>query len=180
MNYYTKTRGPSFTAKQIFKPEQKISRTLSVYTAFQNTTLSTTEEVSDSIFSENFQTIHANTDDTLDLNGYLISHPSETFLIKIAGDTQSSLAISAGDLLVVTQSTENRDGKLVVGMLDGKFVIKYLKVKGKQLFFAGELPGQADSEITSETKFELWGIVSYIIHKPSLPPTLNKLEKTKE
>lgn len=153
MNFITKTKPPGFIVKQIFKPEQKIIRTLPAYiTPVENKEFSA-------------PTI----DDTLDLNGYLISHPSETFLIKIGGEHTVSPNVNSGDILVVSQSNENRDGKLVVGMLDNKFVIKYLKMKGKQLFFAAESEENEDIEITSVMKFEMWGVVSYVIHKPQTP-----------
>lgn len=149
MNYITKTKPSGFIIKQMFKPEQKIVRTLPSYCTNEMITTPTIDE-------------------TLDLNGYLISHPSETFLIKIAGEHSLSL-VQSGDILVVSQSSENRDGKMVVGMLDNKFVIKFIKMKGKQLFFAAESEEDGDMEISQTTKFEMWGVVNYVIHKPQTP-----------
>jgi hypothetical protein len=42
-------------------------------------------------------------------------------------------------------------------------------MKGKQLFFAAESEENEDIEITPGMKFEMWGVVSYVIHKPQTP-----------
>jgi DNA polymerase V len=168
MNYSIKTRQSNFTVKQIFRPEQKILRNLPVYHAFKSLTPNP-ETITEENPAEKIANLaHTSIDESLDLNGYIISHPSETFLVKIAGDTHSSLNVSAGDILVVNQTNENRDGKLVVGNLENKFVIKYLKTKGKQLYFAAETEDQEDIEITPGMKFEMWGVVTYVIHKPGV------------
>ncbi len=158
--YLTKTRQSKFVIKQIFEPEQKIKRILPVYTTPNNEINESTPEALEP------QIKKSSIEEKLDLNGYLISHPGDTFIIKIEGESAPHLGVYSGDILIIEQRTESRDGKLVVGTLNNKFTIKFLKVKDKQLFFAADLPGGKDSEVKPDTGFEMWGMVSYIIHKP--------------
>lgn len=160
--YSTKTRQSKFIIRQIFKPENKITRLLSLYTADKPLANTTNQD-------NNLEERKNITEDKLDLNGYLVSHPNETFLIKVEGESGVGLGVYPGDILIVDQNIETRDGKMVVGVLNNKFTVKFLKVKGKQLFFAAEEQKTSDIEITPELKFEMWGVVSYIIHKPHLP-----------
>jgi DNA polymerase V len=160
--YLTKSRQAQLIVKQIFKPENKITRTLPVYITHNE------------IENENFsleQQQPANLEDKLDLNGYLISHPSETFLVKVEGVAMKEVGVHPGDILIVDQSNQSRDERLVVGILNNKFTIKFLKVKGKQLFFASDSADIPDTEITPELGFDMWGVVTYIIHKPQLSKT---------
>jgi DNA polymerase V len=162
--FSTKFRQSKFIIKQIFKPENKINRLLPAYTAHEPS--KTEVNLEEPTEKKNI------TEEKLDLNGYLISHPQDTFLIKVEGESGTNLGVYPGDILIVDQNIESRDGKMVAGVLNNKFTVKFIKVKGKQLFFAAEGAELTDTEITPELKFEMWGIVSYIIHKPQLPTTL--------
>lgn len=153
-NLYTM---PKIVVKQLFRPDSKITRELPVYEPGVNSSISGAD--SEHPVEEN-----------IDLNGYLISHPSATFLVKVAGEQAPHLGIAPGDLLVVDQATTTRDGRMVVGILSNKFTVKFLKMKGTRLFFAPDTAGGQDVEVTSSMKFNLWGVVTYIIHKPELPP----------
>jgi DNA polymerase V len=163
--YFMKTRHPKLSIRQIFRPENKINRILPVYTPQDPTEQNNTaENNSESELKE--ISSQASGEERLDLNGYLIAHPSETFLVKIEGDAMNSLGLYSGDILVVDQVVENRDGRLAVGILQNKFTVKFLKVKGKQLFFASDKPELPDQEVTSQLGFDMWGVVTYVIHKP--------------
>jgi DNA polymerase V len=140
----------------LFRPDSKIARELPVYEPGITQTLKANPEQS--------------VEESLYLNGYLISHPSATFLVKVTGEAAPTLGITPGDMLVVDQAVPTRDGKMVVGILHNKFVVKFLKIKGSKLFFAAETADGKDVEVTSSVKFNLWGVVTYIIHKPELPP----------
>ena len=143
--------------KQLFRPDNKIERALPVYEPGAKQAVSGTD--TEHLVEEN-----------IDLNGYLISHPSTTFLVKVAGEQAPHLGIAPADLLVVDQAATTRDGRMVVGTVNKKFAIKFLKMKGAKLFFASDVHGGQDVEVTSSMKFNLWGAVTYIIHKPELPP----------
>jgi len=151
---------PKIVVKQFFRPDSKIARELPVFEP--GVTSSNAGAGPEHPVEEN-----------IDLNGYLISHPSGTFLVKVAGEQAPHLGIAPGDLLVVDQAVTTRDGRMVVGTVNKKFAIRFLKMKGSKLFFASEMPGGPDVEVTSGMNFNLWGVVTYVIHKPELPPEIN-------
>lgn len=146
--------------KQLFRPDSKITRELPVYEPGTKATTSSANP-------------EQAVEESIDLNGYLINHPTATFLVKVTGESSPALGIAPGDMLVVDQAVPTRDGKMVVGVVNNKFTVKFLKMKGTRLFFAAENANEVDIEVTTDMKFSLWGVVTYIIHKPELPSDLS-------
>jgi DNA polymerase V len=102
----------------------------------------------------------------LDLNDYLIKNQASTFLVRVKGNSMINAGIFDGDLLIIDRSIEARDGKIVLGVLNGEFTVKRINKKGKKLFLASENEDFKPIEITVEMDFQIWGIVTYSIHKP--------------
>ncbi len=71
--------------------------------------------------------------DRLNLNDFLIKHPSATYLAYAAGNSMEAIGIYSSDLLVVDRSLEPRHGDIVVAAVDGEFTAKYLDLKLNQL-----------------------------------------------
>lgn len=106
-------------------------------------------------------------DKKIDLNEHLIRHPAATFYVRAVGDSMTGLGIFSGDLLVVDRAEEVRDGAVVVAVVDGEFLVKQVRKEGKRLFL---LPANADYrplEVTEAMEFELWGVVTNVIHSLS-------------
>ena len=101
----------------------------------------------------------------LDLNKHLIKHPAATFFVKVEGSSMRDANIFAGDILVVDRSLEHKDKTIVVAIINGEFTLKRLRIKNKKIFLEAENKNFKAIEITSECDFEIWGIVTYIIHK---------------
>jgi DNA polymerase V len=101
----------------------------------------------------------------LDLNEYLIKNQAATFLIKVRGNSMINAGIFDGDLLVIDRSVEPADSKIVLGVLNGEFTVKRINKKGKKLFLAPENEDFKSIEITEEMDFQIWGTVTYSIHK---------------
>lgn len=157
--------------KHFFRPEQKVVRQLPVYYPPSPLGLITNDSGEMSIPSEQKH------EDKLDLNGYLISHPSSTFFVKLAGDALPHLGLYPGDLLIIDQTLEVHDGNLVVGVMQEAFFTAFIKIKNKQLYLAGEL-NDPDRLITPDLKCSIWGVVSHVIHKPAMKPSLLPKKKT--
>jgi DNA polymerase V len=101
----------------------------------------------------------------LDLNDYLIKNQASTFLVRVRGNSMVNAGIFDGDLLIIDRSVEARDGKIVLGVLNGEFTIKRISKKEKRLFLAPENEDYKPIEITEEMDFQIWGVVIYSIHK---------------
>lgn len=101
----------------------------------------------------------------LDLNDYLIKNQTATFLVKVTGNSMINAGISDGDILVIDRSVEPSDGKIVLGVLNGEFTVKRIKKKDRKLFLIPENEKFKPIEVTEEMDFQVWGVVTYSIHK---------------
>lgn len=101
----------------------------------------------------------------LDLNKALVKHPAATFYARVQGTSMTDAGIIDGDLLVIDKSLEPKDGDIAVCFLDGEFTVKRIeRIKGKLCL----LPANERFRpicITEENDFQVWGIVTYVIHK---------------
>lgn len=101
----------------------------------------------------------------LDLNDYLISNKSATFLVKVQGTSMIDVGIFDGDLLVIDRSKEFVNGKVILGVLNGEFTVKRLEIKKDKVFLLPENDQFDKIEITEEMDFKIWGLVTFAIHK---------------
>ncbi len=101
----------------------------------------------------------------LDLNEYLIKKPAATFFVQVEGMSMIGAGINSGDILIVDRSLEAVDNSIVVAMFAGEFTIKRLKKKGKSIYLMAENPDYNNITVTADDDFEVWGVVTYVIHR---------------
>ncbi len=101
----------------------------------------------------------------IDLNRFLIKHPAATFYVRVKGNSMEKAGIRNGDLLVVDRAEEMKEGSIVIAILDGEFTVKRISLKKGKLYLVPENDGFEPIEISKERDFEVWGLVSYVIHK---------------
>ena len=101
----------------------------------------------------------------LDLNALMIAHPAATFFVRVSGDSMKDAGIFSGDILVVDRSLEAANGKIVVAIIQGEFTVKRLVMRQNKIILAAENPAYAPIEITEESEFQVWGVVTYVIHR---------------
>lgn len=104
-------------------------------------------------------------DKRLDLNEHLIRNPAATFFVRVEGDSMRDAGIASGDILIVDRATETRNGSIIVAALDGELTVKRICKKHGRLFLLPENPDYESIEINPEASFQVWGVVTYIIHK---------------
>jgi DNA polymerase V len=104
--------------------------------------------------------------DSLNLHDLVVKNPPATFFVRVVGDSMKDAGIASGDILVVDRSLEPRSGKIVVAILDGEFTVKkiHLDPSGAITLMAAN-PAYAPIKITRGSEFQVWGVVSYVIHK---------------
>lgn len=103
-------------------------------------------------------------EDKLDLNEFIVRHPSATFFLKAKGDSMKNAGIYSGDILVVDRSLSPKDGKVVIAAINGELTAKRLKIKGKKVFLVPENKSYPEIELKLENQVTFWGVVSYVIH----------------
>lgn len=99
----------------------------------------------------------------IDLNTYLTSYPEATFYARVTGDCMIGSGIFDGDLLVVDRSLSPQPGDVVVGVMDGEFILRAYFKQGNQVYLMPDNPCYKPITITSETTFEIWGVVPHTI-----------------
>jgi len=101
----------------------------------------------------------------LDLNKHLIKHPAATFFVRVIGDSMVEAGIYSGDLLIVDRALEAVDNNIVVAILNGELTVKRMKHVHGQLFLVPENKDYSPIHVLEESDFEIWGVVSSVIHK---------------
>jgi len=104
-------------------------------------------------------------DQTLDLNE-LVKHPSDTYLVKVEGDSMINAGIHDGDILVVDRALEADNNKVVVANLDGELTVKRLSIKDTRVLLMPDNPKYEPIEIRPLSDFRIMGVVTFVIHKP--------------
>jgi DNA polymerase V len=97
---------------------------------------------------------------SLDLNDLMISNPTATFFVRVAGDSMEGLKIFSGDVLVVDRSAQATEGKIVVAAVYGELVVKQLHKHQNvvQLLSAND---EYDPITVSEADdIYIWGVVT--------------------
>ncbi len=107
-------------------------------------------------------------DKKMDLNEHLIKHPAATFFVRAYGDSMRDANITSGDILIVDRSLDAIHNSIVIAVLNGELTVKRLKQKDRKLYLVPENPDYPELEVTEESSFEIWGVVTYIIYKAGL------------
>lgn len=103
-------------------------------------------------------------DKKLDLNEYLIPHPAATYFMRVKGDSMVNAGIHSGDILIVDRAVEAADKKVVIAFIDGEMTVKRIRRSGHRLYLMPENPEYDPIQIGPEQDFELWGVVTHVIH----------------
>ena len=102
----------------------------------------------------------------IDLNEFLIKHPAATFYVRVKGNSMEGAGIRNGDLLIVDRAEEPRNKSIVLGVIDGEFNVKRIKKKGSDLYLMPDNPEFKPIKINDNMHFQVWGVVTYVVHKP--------------
>ena len=106
-------------------------------------------------------------DGSLDLNQHLITHPTATFFVRVAGESMREAGIHSGDVLIVDRALTPTDGSVVIAVVNGELTVKRLSKRHGQLLLMPENQQYPPLPITETTAFEVWGVVTYVIHRVS-------------
>ena len=101
----------------------------------------------------------------LNLQDYLIQHPSATFCVRVTGDSMIKAGISSGDVMIVDRSLEPKDGSIVLAVLNGEFTVKRIKKNKDQLLLIPENVKFAPIVVSEEMNFKVWGVVTHVVHQ---------------
>jgi DNA polymerase V len=101
----------------------------------------------------------------LDLNKYLVRNSAATFFVRASGDSMIDAGIHHEDLLVVDRSIEPEDKNVVIAVINGEFTVKRIRIRRGKITLVPENKNYEPQEISGDTQFEVWGVVTNVIHK---------------
>jgi len=101
----------------------------------------------------------------LDLNEMVAPHPTSTYYMQVAGDSMIGACIHSGDLIVVDRSMTAAHKKIVVARLGDKYTLKRLWNMYPKLYLRPENPKYQPIEVTNIPDFEIFGVVTFVVHK---------------
>lgn len=100
----------------------------------------------------------------LDLNKYLIKHPTATFFVRVAGNSMIDAGIHHGDILIVDRSLEPANKKIVIAVVDGDLTVKRIRKNKGKIYLMPENDDYEPQQIDQEMNVEVWGVVTNVIH----------------
>lgn len=102
---------------------------------------------------------------TLDLNEYIVKHPSATFFVKVHGDSMVKAGIHEEDILVVDRSLKPAENKIILAVVHGECTVKRYRHINGQPYLCPENDKYKPLRITADMGFEVWGVVIHVLHK---------------
>lgn len=100
----------------------------------------------------------------LDFNSLLVKNKAATFAARAQGDSMINAGIFPGDIIIIDRSIIPKSNDIIIASLDREFTVKRLIKKGRQIFLQPDNPMYHDIEVTEETDFQVWGVVTHTIH----------------
>lgn len=104
-------------------------------------------------------------EESLDLNEYLIKHPSATYFVRVDGYSMIEAGIFPDDILIVDRALDAISKKVIIAVLNGELTVKRLIIKNGIYYLKPDNPEFDTIEISKEDQFSVWGVVTYVIHK---------------
>ena len=101
----------------------------------------------------------------LDLHAHLVKNPSSTFCVKVMGESMKEARIHDRDVIIVDRSLDPKNRSIVLAVIDGEFTVKRINMHNNEIYLMPENDDFNPIKITSEMSFEIWGIVTFIIHE---------------
>jgi DNA polymerase V len=102
-------------------------------------------------------------EDRLDLNRYMVKHPSSTFFVRVRGDSMAPAGIFPDDIVVVDRSLPLEPGRIVLVSLYNDFTIKRFDVSAGQMWLFSENPDYPPMLVPGTPDFRYFGTVTFCL-----------------
>ena len=103
-------------------------------------------------------------DSSLDLNEYLIKHPSATFYIYAKGHSMNGIGIYDGDVMIVDRALEAKSKDIIIAVINGEFTVKRIYIKNNSIYLVPENKTFKSILVEDDMDFQIWGVVTHTIH----------------
>lgn len=103
----------------------------------------------------------------IDLNEELIRNKPATFFMRVNSDAMRESGIYKGDVVIIDRSLKAVTGKIIIAVLNGDMLIRRFEKTNNQVRLLADGNKLAPVNIDSSCEdFGIWGVVTYVIHKP--------------
>jgi DNA polymerase V len=100
----------------------------------------------------------------LDIHKHLVKKPASTIFLKAPDDAMNGDGIFQGDLMVVDQSLNPSNNKVIVAEIDGNRIVRRMLIKHERVFLTEGKNKSSAIEISPDMNFDILGVVTYVIH----------------
>ena len=99
----------------------------------------------------------------------LCPHPESSYLIRVQGNSMIDAGISSGDIVIVDRSNRNPDEtEIAVCEFNGEYTLKRFVKRDGVGWLVPANPNFPEIKVTPDDDFNVWGTVTYVIHKPKV------------
>lgn len=102
-------------------------------------------------------------EEDINLQEILMPNPLSSFVMKVKGDSMRDAFIADNSWIIVDRSIQADSGMIIVGILNGEFILKRLVKTPKTWVLHSDNRACKPIPITDEMEFEVWGVVTKII-----------------
>ena len=105
---------------------------------------------------------------SIELLQMLCPYPESSYLIRVDGDSMIDANIYSGDIVIVDKSQRNPSpSQVAVCQLNGDYTLKWFEVRNGVGWLIPANPDYPEIRVTEDDNFNIWGTVTYVIHKPN-------------
>jgi DNA polymerase V len=102
----------------------------------------------------------------LDINDLVVPHPTTSFFMRVSGDSMTGACIYSDDIIVIDRAVTAANNRIVVARIGEEFTLKRLQImQHRKIFLKPENPKYTAIEVTSRDDFEVWGVVTWVLHR---------------
>lgn len=105
------------------------------------------------------------TEETLDLNEYLVKHKSASFYFTVDGLSMLGAQIDDGDKVLVDRSIDPKHGHIVIAVVNDEYTIKRLYKRRGVIELRPENPNFQPIRFADGEELVIWGVVTSVIRK---------------
>ena len=108
-------------------------------------------------------------DKRLDVTDLLIAHPEATYFMRTSGEAMIGAGIQDRDLVVIDRSLPASDQSIIIAKVGTELLLRRLRMKDGRTWLVPANLAYQSIEVTGRTDFEVWGVVTWVLHKVAWP-----------
>ena len=102
----------------------------------------------------------------LNINDLVVPHPMSSYFMRVSGNSMTGACIYNDDIIVIDRAVTAANNRIVVARIGEDFTLKRLQiVQHRRIFLKPENPNYTAIEVTSRDDFEIWGVVTWVLHR---------------